>query len=62
MNKNVNFTCRLSESEASAFDRWAKQMEMNRSDYFRLMIRMKMAQERNRNKNENEEVGQLNLI
>lgn len=62
MNKNVNFTCRLSESEASAFDRWAKQMEMNRSDYFRLMIRMKMAQEKERNKNENQEGSKFNFI
>lgn len=60
MNKNVNFTCRLSESEASAFDRWAQQMEMNRSDYFRLMIRMKMAQEKERN--ENQEGSKLNFI
>lgn len=62
MNKTVNFTCRLSENEAAAFDRWAKQMEMNRSDYFRLMIRMKMAQERERAKNENKESSKLNFV
>lgn len=62
MNKNVNFTCRLSENEAAAFDRWASEMEMNRSDYFRLMIRMKMAQEKERKKNEDEKSSIINFV
>ena len=62
MNKNVYLNVRLTESENSAFERWANQMEMSKSDYLRLLIRMKMAQERERNKNENKEGRQLNLI
>ena len=62
MNKTVNFVCRLTENQAEAFDRWANEMDMSRSDYFRLMINMKMAQERERKRNEDQKGGFINIL